>query len=102
MQDVRELSGGTFSVGPATLYTTIKKLSDQGLIRETSNSIEDRRRTYALTSAGKRLLGAEFIVNNNYLILHEGRNSLGSENRNESHIPNKLLFVRLPSHVSKR
>ena len=60
MQDMRELSGGTFSVGPATLYTTIKKLSDQDLITETSNSIEDRRRTYALTPAGRRLLGAEF------------------------------------------
>jgi DNA-binding PadR family transcriptional regulator len=60
MQDIRKLSDGTFSVGPATLYTTIKKLSDQGLISETSDSIEDRRRTYALTAAGKRLLGAEF------------------------------------------
>lgn len=60
MQDIRELSGGTFSVGPATLYTTIKKLSDQGLISETSDSREDRRRTYALTPAGRRLLGAEF------------------------------------------
>jgi DNA-binding PadR family transcriptional regulator len=60
MQDIRELSGGTFSVGPATLYTTIKKLVDQGLISETSTSTEDRRRTYALTRAGRRLLGAEF------------------------------------------
>jgi DNA-binding PadR family transcriptional regulator len=60
MQDIRELSGGTFSAGPATLYTTIKKLSDQGLIRETSNSGEARRRTYALAPAGRRLLGAEF------------------------------------------
>lgn len=60
MQDIRELSGGTFSAGPATLYTTIKKLSDQGLIRETSSSGDDRRRTYALAPAGRRLLGAEF------------------------------------------
>ena len=60
MQDIRDLSGGTVSVGPATLYTTIKKLSDQGLIRETSNASEDRRRTYALTPAGRRLLDAEF------------------------------------------
>jgi DNA-binding PadR family transcriptional regulator len=60
MQDIGELSGGTFSVGPATLYTTIKKLSDQGLIRETSASAEDRRRTYALAPAGRRLLSAEF------------------------------------------
>jgi len=60
MQDIRGLSSGTFSAGPATLYTTIKKLSDQGLIRETSGSTEDRRRTYVLTPFGKRLLGAEF------------------------------------------
>jgi DNA-binding PadR family transcriptional regulator len=60
MQDIRELSEGTFSVGPATLYTTIKKLTEQGLISETSRSTDDRRRTYALTSMGKRLLGAEF------------------------------------------
>ena len=60
MQDIRELSEGTFSVGPATLYTTIKKLTEQGLISETSSSTDDRRRTYALTSMGKRLLGAEF------------------------------------------
>lgn len=60
MQDIRELSGGTFSVGPATLYTTIKKLSDQGFIGETTDSGEDRRRIYALTRMGKRLLEAEF------------------------------------------
>ncbi|MBT9330033.1 PadR family transcriptional regulator [Paracidobacterium acidisoli] len=61
MQDIRELSGGTVSLGPATLYTTIRKLSDQGLISETSESSGDeRRRIYALTSGGRRLLGAEF------------------------------------------
>jgi len=60
MQDIREISGGTFSVGPATLYTTIKKLSDQGLIIETFGSTEDRRRTYVLAPAGRRLLDAEF------------------------------------------
>jgi DNA-binding PadR family transcriptional regulator len=60
MLDIRELSAGTFSMGPATLYTTIKKLSDKGLIRETSPPAEHRRRTYALTPPGKRLLGAEF------------------------------------------
>ena len=60
MQDIRELSGGTVDVGPATLYTTIKKLSDQGLISETSEWAEDRRRTYSLTSDGRRLLRAEF------------------------------------------
>lgn len=60
MRDIRDLSGGTFTVGPATLYTTIKKLSDQGLIDEISSSGEDRRRTYALSASGRRLLSAEF------------------------------------------
>src|ERR1700744_4943035 len=60
MQDIRELSEGTFTVGPATLYTTIKKLTEQRLICETLAAADDRRRTYALTSTGKRLLGAEF------------------------------------------
>ena len=59
MQEIHELSGSTFSIGPATLYTTIKKLSDQGMISETSEFSEDRRRTYALTPLGRRLLGAE-------------------------------------------
>jgi DNA-binding PadR family transcriptional regulator len=60
MQDVRGLSDGTFSLGPATLYTTIKKLTEQDLISELSSSAGDRRRTYTLTAAGQRLLGAEF------------------------------------------
>jgi DNA-binding PadR family transcriptional regulator len=60
MQDVRKLSEGSFSLGPATLYTTIKKLTEQNLIAELSSSAEDRRRTYVLTSTGKRLLQAEF------------------------------------------
>ena len=60
MQDIRELSGGTFSLGPATLYTTIKRLSDHGLIDETHSPAGDRRRTYVLSPAGRRLLGAEF------------------------------------------
>ena len=60
MQDIREVSEGTFTIGPATLYTTIKTLTEQGFISETSSSTDDRRRTYALTATGKRLLGAEF------------------------------------------
>jgi DNA-binding PadR family transcriptional regulator len=60
MQDVRELSEGTFSLGPATLYTTIKKLTEQDLIAELSSAAEDRRRTYRLTASGRRLLTAEF------------------------------------------
>jgi DNA-binding PadR family transcriptional regulator len=77
MQDIRELSGGTFSAGPATLYTTIKKLSDQGLISETSSPTDDRRRTYALAPAGKRLLGAEFQRQQRVLDLARKKKLLG-------------------------
>jgi DNA-binding PadR family transcriptional regulator len=77
MQDIRELSGGTFSVGPATLYTTIKKLFDQGLISETSSSTDDRRRNYALSATGKRLLGAEFHRQQQLLDLARRKKLLG-------------------------
>ncbi|MGA8529839.1 MAG: PadR family transcriptional regulator [Acidobacteriaceae bacterium] len=69
MQDVKLLSSGTVRMGPATLYTTIQKLSDQGFIEEISSKTDDRRRTYRLTSTGKRLLDAEFSRQHNVLAL---------------------------------
>lgn len=76
MQDVRELSDGTFTLGPATLYTTIKKLTEQELISELSSAVEDRRRTYRLTAAGRRLLTAEFRRQEALLSLARSRGTL--------------------------
>ena len=64
MQEARTLSGGNFRMGPATLYTTIQKLAALDLIRETDGDLESqgedsRRRYYALTDSGRRLLQLE-------------------------------------------
>ena len=62
MQEMSVLSDGKFRIGPGTLYTTLQRLLDLGLIEEVkwSRSPEDsRRRYYRLMGSGKSLLEAE-------------------------------------------
>ena len=54
MQRVKEISQGTVSVGPGTLYGAFSTLESEKLIRKVSE--EDRRKCYALTSNGKQVL----------------------------------------------
>jgi DNA-binding PadR family transcriptional regulator len=61
---VEELSGGVVKMGPGTLYTTIQRAEEQGLIRESDHrppEEEDQRqrRYYELTDLGRRALAAE-------------------------------------------
>jgi DNA-binding PadR family transcriptional regulator len=61
MQEVKELSEGTYKLGPATLYENIAKLLTSGAIVEvTSQTLADqRRRNYRLTATGQRALQLE-------------------------------------------
>lgn len=64
MKDVEALTGGQMVMGPGTLYGTIKRLLQAGLIEETEappgDELDDRpRRFYKLTNHGRRLLQAE-------------------------------------------
>jgi DNA-binding PadR family transcriptional regulator len=64
MQQINEDPGGTIRIGPATLYRSIKRLLDDGLIEETQErpdpSIDDeRRRYYRITDFGLAVAGAE-------------------------------------------
>jgi DNA-binding PadR family transcriptional regulator len=61
MKEVERVSGGQFTMGPATLYTTIQRLLELGLIEETSTSSdsERRRRCYRLSRMGRKALEAE-------------------------------------------
>lgn len=60
MQDVGELSSREVKMGPGTLYTTLQRLLELGLIEETrSDGSERRRRYYRLCRPGKALLEAE-------------------------------------------
>jgi DNA-binding PadR family transcriptional regulator len=60
MQDARELSDGSFRMGPATLYTTLQRLLELDLVEEADGDASDsRRRNYRLTKKGSALLDAE-------------------------------------------
>jgi DNA-binding PadR family transcriptional regulator len=64
MQDVLERTAGKVRLWPPTLYGTIKRLAEAGLIREADErpdaSFDDaRRRYYTLTALGRGVIAAE-------------------------------------------
>jgi DNA-binding PadR family transcriptional regulator len=64
MQEVRDRTMGKVRLWPATLYGSIKRLIEAGLIEESDErpapELDDaRRRYYRLTALGKRVLDAE-------------------------------------------
>ena len=61
MREARALSDGGFDMGPATLYTTIRRLLDAGWIEEVSGpeGADVRRRYYGLTGKGASALHTE-------------------------------------------
>lgn len=64
MQDVEELSGGRVKMGPGTMYGTLKRMCNDGLVEESSRrpdrDLDDqRRRYYRLTPLGAQVCAAE-------------------------------------------
>ena len=61
MQSVKRHSGGTFKLGPGTLYANLDKLLATGLVSDTERQMKDgeERREYSLTSEGERVLREE-------------------------------------------
>ena len=63
MQETVKLSDGKFRMGPGTLYATLQRLLDLGLVQEVqagAAAVDSRRRRYyRLTGGGKTLLEAE-------------------------------------------
>ena len=62
MGAVEASSGGVVRMGAATLYGTLKKLVQRGLVEESDHRPSDddeRRRYYRLTSLGQSVCGAE-------------------------------------------
>ena len=59
MQAVGEVSGGRVKMGPGTLYGVLARLEEDGLILRLSRT-GDRRKTYALTPAGRQALQTEY------------------------------------------
>ena len=62
MQEVERLTEGAMRLGPGTLYTTLPKLLDAGLVEESAHRDADddeRRRYYRLTAGGRAAVREE-------------------------------------------
>ncbi|MSQ40358.1 MAG: PadR family transcriptional regulator [Dehalococcoidia bacterium] len=64
MGEVGRITNGAVRMGPGTLYGTIKRLLDNGLIEECSKQADpqrtdQRRRYYRLTSLGRTAVASE-------------------------------------------
>lgn len=64
MSEIRELSDGSVTLGPGTLYGSIKRMLSQGLIVESQarpdpDLDDERRRYYVLTGFGVQVASAE-------------------------------------------
>jgi DNA-binding PadR family transcriptional regulator len=64
MQDVAARTGGKVQLSAGTLYSSIRRMIEQGLIEELSESpdplsTDERRRYYRLTRFGRRAAAAE-------------------------------------------
>ena len=61
MQDVGVATGGAVRLSAGTLYRTIQRLLEQGLIREprTTITLDPRRRPYRITVLGRAVARAE-------------------------------------------
>src|SRR5215831_21416948 len=64
MQEVLERTGGKVRLWPATLYGTLKRLTGEDLIAESTRrpaaeADDPRRKYYRLTPLGRRVLAAE-------------------------------------------
>jgi DNA-binding PadR family transcriptional regulator len=59
MKDARSPQGGGVQMGPGTLYGSLDRMMRDGLVEESGQSDDERRRYYRLTSLGRTTLAAE-------------------------------------------
>jgi DNA-binding PadR family transcriptional regulator len=82
MQEITQFTDGQFTLGPGTLYRSIKQMIEQGMIEPTESRIDpqlddERRRYYKLTSFGERLTRLELQRLENLVRLGNARRILG-------------------------
>ena len=61
-REVEERSGGSVTLGPGSLYWSLGRLADVGLIEDVDPPVDEtdeRRRYYALTALGRESLARE-------------------------------------------
>ncbi len=59
MQEIEDMTDDSFTIGPATLYTLLKKLLQEEII-ELVNNENPRRKVYQTTRNGQELLKKKF------------------------------------------
>lgn len=60
MKKVDDMTGGTFRLGPGTLYRSLDRLQEMGLVRPLKPSGADERRIpYKITAKGRGVVEAE-------------------------------------------
>jgi|SRR6185312_3707816 DNA-binding PadR family transcriptional regulator len=82
MKQVEADSQGRVKMGPGTLYGSIGRMMEAGLIRESDKRVDpemtdERRIYYKLTGAGKAALQAELGRYRGVLVAAEGRMAYG-------------------------
>lgn len=73
MQKVQEISKGEMIIGPASLYTILKKLQDAGYI-QLLEDCEERRKTYTLMDKGKSILRKD--IDRRIAMVEQGKEAL--------------------------
>ena len=78
MQSVKRQSGGTYKLGPGTLYANLDRLLASGLVGETARRLPggETRREYSLTANGEKVL--RFEIRRLRQVIEVARTRLGS------------------------
>lgn len=69
MQQIMDMTEGTVQIGPATMYTTLKKLKNAGWIVDIGE--EDAKIRYEITEEGRRILIKNLNYRKNLISLSE-------------------------------
>ncbi|WP_050180462.1 PadR family transcriptional regulator [Domibacillus robiginosus] len=68
MKNIEEMTNQQFTIGPASMYTTIKKLLAAGMIEQLEEE-KDKRKTYIATKKGVDLLKKD-VQRRQEMLLH--------------------------------
>jgi DNA-binding PadR family transcriptional regulator len=59
MRGVERTAGPELRMGPGTVYGSLQRMEEAGLVAEAEGTGGERRRTFALTAAGRQALAVE-------------------------------------------
>lgn len=61
MKEAASDVGGAITMGPGTLYGSLDRMAQSGLVEETGTTDDQRRRYYRITPFGRQVLRAETL-----------------------------------------